>query len=136
MNFFDVVPVEDGEGRLALETAEGTLIPVPAEREPSYRAHLGRSMQLGVRPEDLAVAETGAGIEVKIDVVEPLGQETIAMFFRGGRDCSMRLDPMTPVGPGQTLTLRPNMERAHLIDPESELVVPRILDATEGKTLQ
>lgn len=65
MNLFQA-PVTDGGVRLGNAVA-------PASRDALNRA--GRSVTLGVRPEDLVRNDDGNGIQVEVDVVEELGAD-------------------------------------------------------------
>ncbi|PTV95986.1 carbohydrate ABC transporter ATP-binding protein (CUT1 family) [Rhodobacter aestuarii] len=120
-----------------LELSDGTLLPVLPERIPAYGAHLGRTMTFGVRPEDLLLAEEGApGFGITIDLIEPLGQEILAFFKIDGQSCAMRLDPMSEVRPGDRLTVTPRLERCHLLDPETDLVVAHAATPTTESASQ
>ena len=125
MNFFEA-KVEASTDGLELVLEDGTRLPLPAERRTAYTAFAGRNVVLGVRPEHLLHAgqHNPARMEVTVDVVEPLGQETLIYFSAGGAFCCARLDPSVHAAPGEKLLLAPEMNRIHLIDPDTDKVVP------------
>ena len=123
MNFFDARLEADGNGH-TLVLANGDRLTVPASRRDAYSALVGSQVVLGIRPEHLHVGERQTGaLTATIDVLEPLGQETLVYFKADGVDGSTRFDPEIEAHPGQTIKLYPDMEKAHLIDPATDLVV-------------
>jgi multiple sugar transport system ATP-binding protein len=125
MNFFEakLEPKDDG---VQLVLPDGARLPLPNERRAAYAGFADRSVVLGVRPEHLVPAgdHSAARMDVTVDVVEPLGQETLIYFSVGGAFCCARLDPSVRAAPGETLALSPQMDRIHLIDPETDKVIP------------
>jgi multiple sugar transport system ATP-binding protein len=126
MNFFPVrVTNEDG---LFVKWPNGVKLPVPPQRANRYAPFAGREMTLGLRPEHLTethdVEKPGvARIEVLVDVVEPMGMETMVHFLINGQEMTARVDPATRAVPGQMLPLAADMAQMHLIDNETDLVV-------------
>src|SRR5438067_104589 len=107
-------------------------------RRPGARGRVaaGGDVVLGVRPEDLEDAEfaPAAGpdelIEVRVDLAEPLGAETIAHFDAlasgehsrtpgPGAPFTARLSPRTTVRAGRPVKLAVDVDRLHLFDPAS-----------------
>ncbi|TYP89225.1 ABC transporter ATP-binding protein, partial [Blastococcus xanthinilyticus] len=91
--------------------------------QPLERAVLGRlpgsSVLLGVRPEDLEVAEHGLPVEV--DVVEELGADAF-LYGRtragdGEHLVTVRVDGRRPPAPGSTVHVAPRPGSLHLFDP-------------------
>ena len=83
-------------------------------------------MILGLRPEGLTEPRgkrDAAPFDARIDIVEPLGMETIVHFVIGGTTVCARVDPATQPKPGTTMPLNADMSQMHLINPESGLVV-------------
>jgi multiple sugar transport system ATP-binding protein len=75
----------------------------------------GRPVTLGVRPEHLALAETG--LSGAIAVVEPTGSETHAIVRLAGREVTAVFRERHPLAPGAPITLAPDPARVHLFDP-------------------
>ena len=73
--------------------------------------------EFGIRPEDLAPAETGLAGEVK--VVEPLGAHQLVTMGVGGHLFRAVLESDYPVSPGERLALQPRPERIRWFDPET-----------------
>ena len=68
-----------------------SLTPSMLSRHPRLREHLGRSVIVGIRPEDLADAAllpnaNGSCLEVDVALAEPLGAELIAHFPLPGNE--------------------------------------------------
>ena len=85
-------------------------------------------MVLGIRPEHLFdYQEAGkpgfARIEAPVDVVEPMGMETMVHFFIDGVPLCARCEPSTPAAPGETLPLTADMNNMHLMEASSGQVV-------------
>jgi multiple sugar transport system ATP-binding protein len=126
MNFLPVRMLED-DG-LRMELADGTKLPVPPQRVNRYSEFNGREMTLGLRPEHLTeTRETEkpgvARIDAPVDVVEPMGMETLVHFFVRGEPICARVDPNTRAVPNEVLPLAADLNQMHLIDNESGLVV-------------
>jgi multiple sugar transport system ATP-binding protein len=58
-----------------------------------------------------------------VDVVEPMGMETLIHFFIGNEAVCARVDPATPARHGEILPLAADLNQMHLIDTESGRVV-------------
>jgi multiple sugar transport system ATP-binding protein len=126
MNMLPARLEADGDG-LALRLDNGASLAVPAERVAAYGPHVGRAMLLGLRPEGLTEDRgkpSAVPLDVGIDLVEPLGVETLVYFRIGHHTVCGRVDPTTWPQPGTTMRLAAEMSQMHLIDPDSGLVVP------------
>ena len=127
MNFFDCRVQDQGNGPAVVVDGLGAL-PIPVSRHARYAPYKGKAMVLGLRPEHLIDwHETGkpgvTRVEVLVDVVEPMGMETMVHFLVGGKEMSARVDPTTSAAPQQILPLAADMNHMHLIDPDSGKVV-------------
>jgi multiple sugar transport system ATP-binding protein len=58
-----------------------------------------------------------------VDVVEPMGMETLIHFFIGNQPICARVDPGTFARHGELLPLAADLNQMHLIDNESGRVV-------------
>ncbi len=126
MNFLPVQLFDDGG--LALRLANGVTLPVPLPRADRYGPYKGRAMTLGLRPEHLTEtrAEEKPGVvrlDAQIDVVEPMGMETLLHFFIAGQPVCARVNPATDAHHGQTLPLAADLNQMHLIDSATGRVV-------------
>ena len=83
---------------------------------------------LGLRPEHITEtrgSENGVGQEFTIilDVVEPMGMETMVFFTVDGTEVCGRVEPTAAKGSGEPMRLRANLDQMHLIDPASNAVL-------------
>ncbi|MBV8092180.1 MAG: sn-glycerol-3-phosphate ABC transporter ATP-binding protein UgpC [Acetobacteraceae bacterium] len=116
------------DGHFSLQLGDGTTLPIPEDRSARYVRFQNRKMLLGLRPEHVTEyhdpARPGVGrLEAPVDVVEPMGMETLVHFFIEGEPIVARVDPATHAEPGQRLPLAADMNHMHLIDPDTGLVV-------------
>ena len=127
MNFIDCTLIE-ANGGLAVRVGETLVLPLPADRQARYRPHLGRALLLGLRPEHLRESrpgddDAGTACTVTPDVVEPLGMETMVYCAINGTEVCARVAPEAGPRPGEPLALSVAADSAHLIDPETDLVL-------------
>lgn len=113
-----------GQGAgLALRIADGVELPLQPEgalRE-QVRGYIGRQLTIGLRPEDLRLAEAGPGtLPAHVEAVEPVGNEAFLDLDCGGCDLVVRLPPHDLPGVGDTVHLGYVPARMHYFDPESE----------------
>jgi multiple sugar transport system ATP-binding protein len=84
------------------------------------RTHSGDALTAGIRPEHLSLDKGGAGaLPVRIEVVEPVGNETFIHFSVGaaGGPYVCRTQAATLPRAGETSTLFADTTRLHLFDP-------------------
>jgi multiple sugar transport system ATP-binding protein len=125
MNFIPCTLVENA-GALSVRLGNGLTLPVPAERSAAYRPHLDRALLLGLRPEHITEARSyGAGAEftLPVDVIEPMGMETMIYVIVDGTEICARVSPEAAQGPGERMRFMADMRHMHLIDPESHEVI-------------
>ena len=93
----------------------GAMRRVPAEIAAAVAS--GRSVEAGVRPEDVALADGGAdGIEGRVRVVEPMGSETVLIVDCAGERVTVRTSPDRTPNPGSTVWVAPALARAVFFD--------------------
>ena len=114
MNFIEA-SVAAGSDTPAATAADGTTLPLP----PSAPIGGGRPLVYGVRPEDLALATNGAGVEATVEVVEPTGSTTLVFCQMAGQEICAEFKERHDFDPGQTIRLMPRLETLHLFDRES-----------------
>ena len=127
MNFFQCRLHDEGNGLMVQVEGLATL-PVPIARQARYAPYKGKPMIFGLRPEHLIDwhDNTKPGVcqvNVLVDVVEPMGMETMIHFLVGGHEMSARVDPTTRAAPEQMLPLAADMNHMHLMDPDTGRVV-------------
>lgn len=78
----------------------------------------GQAMRVGIRPEDLSVADTG--LQTTISIVEPTGAEIHVGARIGALPMTIVLRDRHDLQPEQALTVAPTPGRLHLFDPITE----------------
>ena len=58
-----------------------------------------------------------------LDVVEPMGMETMVYFTVDGQEVCGRVDPGAAAAPGEPMRLYADMDHMHLIDPQTGAVM-------------
>ena len=128
MNFLNCRVVDGTGGGLAVRVTDSITLPIPAARVERYAKFKDREMVLGLRPEHLfEFHEAGrvgwARLDAPVDVVEPMGMETMVHFFLDGTAVCARVDPATHAVPNETVALTADMNNMHLMEPDSGRVV-------------
>jgi len=128
MNFIPCELQEQG-GDLFVALPDGTMLRIPEERRSRYAPYIGDKLELGMRPEHLTEQREQPGrghfapMQVRVDVAEPMGVETLIHFLCGDVLCCARVDPDLDPQAGQTIPLMVNMSNMHLIDVQSNRVL-------------
>jgi multiple sugar transport system ATP-binding protein len=127
MNFLPV-RVTNGAHGLGLLLANDVTLPIPPSRHQRYAPYRDREMTLGLRPEHLTdpletVPPGFVRFEAPVDVVEPMGMETMIHFFVDNTPVCARVNPATHAQPGEMLPLSADLNQMHLIEPDSGRVV-------------
>ena len=123
---FATVTMADGQGQVTAKNA-GLEIVIPGAQAERLRAHLGQQLMLGIRPEDLHIAQAGdpAGLtfDSRVEVVEKLGSE-ILLDVRVGDDFMVAaVEPTTQAKAQDQLRLAVNPERLHFFDARTEAAI-------------
>ncbi|MEE9158609.1 MAG: sn-glycerol-3-phosphate ABC transporter ATP-binding protein UgpC [Gammaproteobacteria bacterium] len=127
MNLFPGKLVDEESG-LVVELKGGARLAIPVERRAAYRLFLERDIEMGLRPEHLTDQPEVTGtcaqfFDVMIDVVEPMGANSLIAFSISGREYVAVGQPSVAKRPGETLRLQAAMANMHLIDVETGKVV-------------
>jgi len=127
MNFLPCRLERNGAG-LMLRLGEGLALPVPQPRAARYQAAAGKELIFGLRPEHLTeprgeARDPRCEFTVNLDVVEPMGMETMVYFIVDGVEVCGRVNPTSAGLVGESMPLVADLNRMHLIDPRTELVV-------------
>jgi multiple sugar transport system ATP-binding protein len=122
INFFSAMM--SAQGSPALE-AEGISIPLPDALAGKLTPWRGKPMNLGVRPEDLALAPAGPGgsIQARVEVLEPLGNEVLVHWSTPAGIVISRIQGQSAPGVGAQAALHFPYEKLHFFDPASEVAV-------------
>ncbi len=127
MNLLPCRLTANGSG-LAVELSDWLSLPVPPERVQRYQPRVGSELVFGLRPEHLTEARGelwpgAAAFDAPLDVVEPMGMETMVYFIVDGTEVCARVNPAAAGKPGEKMRLVADLNQMHLIDPKSDLVI-------------
>ncbi len=115
-----------GDTGLAFVADEAALaVPLSASDAALFRGHAG-AVTLGIRPEDLYLAEAPAGAVASrwvLDVVEPMGNEIVLYLSHGPHAAVARVAPQAVPEPGAELALALDVGKLHFFDGETELAL-------------
>jgi multiple sugar transport system ATP-binding protein len=115
-------------GSMTVRLSDKLSLPVPADRAARYASHVGQDLIFGLRPEDI-IENRGelppgrAAFEALLDVVEPMGMETMVYFVVNGVEVCGRVNPDSAGNAGQMMPLVADLNHMHLIDPRTDLVL-------------
>jgi multiple sugar transport system ATP-binding protein len=127
MNFIPCRVEENGSG-LRARLSDTIALPVPDAQTARYRPVAGRELIFGLRPEHITEPRRGErddarGFTASLDVVEPMGMETMVYFRVDGTEVCGRVDPASAQRPGEAMRLCANVDHMHLIDPRTDAVL-------------
>ena len=123
MNFIEGRVVLDGGARFETRGG-GAAIPLTADEGRRFQGRTGTDVTLGVRPEDVYVA-TGprpatatAELPVKLEVVEPMGNEIFLHARAPNHELTARVAPQAVPDAGQEVRLALDLAKLHFFDGE------------------
>src|SRR6267154_826193 len=129
MNFIPRRLVDgNGTAGLSVKLSDKLSFPVPEARVARYRPQAGRDLLFGLRPEDV-IEKRGelppgrAAFEAQLDVVEPMGMETMVYFVVDGTEVCGRVNPAAAGKAGETMPLVADLNHMHLIDPKTDQIL-------------
>jgi len=127
MNFIRCHLEQNGVG-MRVRISDKVSLPVPAPQSSRYQSYAGKELVFGLRPEHITEPRRSdrdqqCEFAATLDVVEPMGMETMVYFTVDGQEICGRVDPGSAAGPGETMQLYANMNHMHLIDPQSGVVL-------------
>ncbi|NLP11078.1 sn-glycerol-3-phosphate ABC transporter ATP-binding protein UgpC [bacterium] len=124
MNFIDGELIR--ENGLCFKTAHWTLPVAEGEHLQALAAHIGQPVIMGIRPEDLAAAADAAGastLTCKVDVVEPMGNETFIYLNTGADTLVARMSLAALPAVFSDFAVQIDMNKAHFFDKKTEQVI-------------
>jgi multiple sugar transport system ATP-binding protein len=127
MNFIDATLVR--EAQTYWIATEGFKVKLPEAFHARVEPYAGRPVVFGVRPEDMAARDTGAGeganwLAARAEVVETLGAETFVHLSCGPHSIVARMEtPERPLTVGQMLEVGLKMTRTHVFDKETSQTI-------------
>ena len=86
----------------------------------TLQANNGADVLVGIRPEHFVLTDSKVqGIDVQVDVVEPTGPDTLAVFSMGGSEVIARLEPFA-TSAGEKLRLAVKTDKVVIFDAATE----------------
>lgn len=132
MNFARGRLAADGEPRLVVGERSFSLGPATFANRPALRAHFGREVIVGIRPDDFELREDADGafvFDAVPEVVEILGnvQDVVFALDSNGQASSDRLwtaslPARSPVRRGERLRLAIDPARVHFFDAQAQAI--------------
>ena len=127
MNILPCRLEQNGVG-LTVRLTDAVTFRVPESRSARYRPHLGKELLVGLRPEHITdVRGYGSAdrqnFTATLDVVEPMGMETMVYFQVNGAEVCGRVDPAHSGGPGEKVQLQADVAHMQLIDAKTGVVL-------------
>jgi multiple sugar transport system ATP-binding protein len=127
MNFIPCRLEQAGSG-LRARISDTIALPVPSDREARYRSVVTKELVFGLRPEHITEPRhngrtDGCDFDVTLDVVEPMGMETMVFFAINGTEFCSRVEPTSAGDAGSKMRLHANVDHMHLIDPASGAII-------------
>ena len=127
MNFVPAT-LEGNGAALRVRLSDTLAFDVPESRVARYKPHAGKPVIFGLRPEHITETrgtENGVGqvFPARLDVVEPMGMETMVYFRVDGTEICGRVEPTMAKAADEIMQLRANLDHMHLIDPASGVVL-------------
>ncbi|MDQ3249035.1 MAG: ATP-binding cassette domain-containing protein, partial [Chloroflexota bacterium] len=125
MNFFDATLVENN-GKLEVNTG-GFRMEVPDAKAKEWRAHKGREVIFGIRPDDIHAKPfvppgiLESSLSARVDVTELMGNEIfLYLVTKDDKQFVARVDPRVQATMGDQMDLAVDMGNAHIFDPKTE----------------
>jgi multiple sugar transport system ATP-binding protein len=128
MNFLPC-RVEENAAALSVRLSDRISFRIPEDRTQRYRPYVGKEALFGLRPEHITEVRNGGlsrdqqEFSVALDVVEPMGMETMVYFLVDGVEICGRVEPSAARDAGETMRLVADLRHMHLIDPTTEQVI-------------
>ena len=124
MNFIPSRIVRKDEG-LFVSVNTDLAFKVDKNKEEIIEKFINNDVLLGIRPEHINEKKSAETIEheIKIDIVEPLGMETMVYFTVNGVQLCGRVSPENNLTSNSKIFLNFNKNKFHIIDPETDKVI-------------
>lgn len=128
MNFLEG-SLQQNDSLTFREADDGLSIVLSDERKSSLGEYVDRPVTLGIRPEDISVSRTDSSdgsnftdkavIELKVEFLEPMGNEIILHASSNAHQLVARVAPQELPEPGQIVRLAFARSKFHFFDHES-----------------
>jgi multiple sugar transport system ATP-binding protein len=123
MNFVKGELKKNGEYSFVSEDGKMN-IKLSKEHSEKLKNYNGKKITLGIRPEDISMQDpegnNSHSIKVKLEVVEPMGNEIFIYFIVSGEQLIARLPSTADIKKNEELDIYMNINRIHFFDDETE----------------
>ncbi len=127
MNFFDA-KLDQSDGKLMVNCG-AFRVAIPDNAAGPYRAQVGKSIIMGVRPEDLHDPHyippgiTASVIEAEVELTELMGAEIYVYYKAGDKSFMARVDPRTQAKIGNKVQVAVDTNKLQIFNKETEMAV-------------
>ena len=124
INLFGATVRASGPAALTVGEIE---IALPGPLAAALEGRRGRTVTVGIRPEDLTLEPAGPGsaIPARVDVAEPLGNEVLVYWSTAAGTLISRVPGSRAPEAGSNARLHVAAAKLHLFDPETERALDR-----------
>ena len=128
MNLIDAEVVQSGS-QVTLKMSDTVAITLPAEKSEKLKSYVGKTVVVGIRPEDIkddeefVAAHADHTFEAQVKVYELLGAEVNLHYDIAQTTCTAKVNPRTTARPGDTVKFAMDIARLHVFDKETEQVI-------------
>ena len=104
-------------------------ITLPAEKSEKLKSYVGKTVVVGIRPEDIkddeefVAAHADHTFEAQVKVYELLGAEVNLHYEIGDVTCTAKVNPRTTARPGDTVQFAFDLSKIHIFDKETEEII-------------
>ena len=130
MNLIDAEVKANGS-QVDLVLSDTVTITLPAEKSKKLidGNYVGKTVVVGIRPEDVKddaefiAKNADSKFTATVKVYELLGAEVNLHYEIGDVTCTAKVNPRTTARPGDEVTVAMDVERLHVFDKETEIVI-------------
>ncbi len=128
MNFLRATVVGK-DGGLWIRLGNGILLKIPKIYEEEFMEYKDKEILTGIRPEDIydkmfaVAAKPENTVRVKVDILEPLGNQTILHATLGNDTIVASIDPKTEANVGQEMDLVFDMSMMRAFDIQTQKAI-------------
>ena len=124
MNFISCKIEKSSQGFFAKIT-DDIFFAIKQDKSKILSKYVNKTLLLGIRPEHISENKQNGAlkIEAKLDIVEPLGMETMVYFSINNSQICGKVSPDNTIKNGTVITLYLDSLNFHFIDPKTDIVL-------------
>lgn len=121
MNFFKVKVIKENNQISLQFLNNNSIVPVADNFIEKCESLIGKECIFGLRPEHFVGGHKGpAAIDIKVKVIEPIGQFTLIVSDFGNEEMTIQVDPRFKVEVDELTAVTLDMTKMHLFDLQTE----------------